>query len=131
MKKITLSASIIFLLSAMPVSLTAEQGDVAGFFTVTLESVSNEVVVKQCGYRANIIVLKDNRYGSDRVYGITMNTGVVAQVPGQPSWVKDTRFSQDRDPLKIGYTTTVVRFSDCPESIRLKYNSLTKEIRKL
>lgn len=131
MKKFTLSATIIIILGALPSALIAAQGDVEGYFTGTLDRIWNDFPTKKCEYRANISVLRDHSYQDySRVYGITMSTGFVAQVNGRPIWIRDYRSIRANDPLKIEYRKTIMRYSDCPESIRLIYNSLTQEIRE-
>ena len=60
-----------------------------------------------------------------------MNTGNVAQISGKPSWIYDVRSVSSNDPLMVRYVKTTARFLDCPETVRLKYNSLSREIREL
>jgi len=130
MKKFIL-LGFLLLLGSFSAVLNAAQGDVGGFFTATLNKISPDLVSKRCEYRANVRVIKDNQYSWERVYRIDMNTGNVAQVSGKPSWITDIRRDSSIDPLRVRYIKTTARFLDCPETVRLKYNSLSKEIREL
>ena len=131
MKKFIL-LGFLLLLGSFSAVLNAAQGDVEGFFTATLNSISSDLVSKRCVYRANVRVIKDHPYKSyEMVYGIDMNTGNVAQISGTPSWIYDVRSVSSNDPLMVRYVKTTARFLDCPETVRLKYNSLSREIREL
>jgi len=131
MKKFIL-LGFLLLLGSFSAVLNAAQGDVEGFFTATLNSINSDLVSKSCVYRANVRVIKDHPYNDyERVYRIDMNTGNVAQISGKPSWIYDVRSVSSNDPLMVRYVKTTARFLDCPETVRLKYNSLSREIREL
>lgn len=128
---------ILLIVASVPLFLTSQiliaaQGDVSGSFLATLKGIRTELALKKCEFRADVSVIIDHRYSDyDRVYGITMDNGSVARVEGGPAWIYDVRSVSTNDPLRIIYYKSVPRFFDCPETIRLKYNSLTKEIREI
>ncbi len=110
----------------------AAQGDVPGFFQVNLDSLEESTFTKQCYYRGPVLILKDAFSAEDRVYGIRMSDGSTVEVKNRGLYglsgpITDLRGHPGFENAFVGFGKTVPRFSDCPNSLTLKYNSLTQQ----